>query len=115
MDEREELTTGVACRLIKCRMRHFIFDNISAGEPWRDTLFDFTDSVESEVLVEWDRVLKLWTLPDDQVVVEGLIKGALTTAEDHSQVLVEHDAKVPGLIVEYVRSFQPRTLLPEAS
>jgi hypothetical protein len=115
MDEREELTTGVACRVIKCRMRHFIFDKISEGESWRDTLLVFNDSVESEVLVEWARVLKLWTLPADQAIVEGLIKGALTTAEHHSQVLVEQDAKVPDLIAEYVKSFQPNTLLPEVS
>ena len=75
----------------------------------------FNDSVESEVLVEWARVLKLWTLPADQAIVEGLIKGALTTAEHHSQVLVEQDAKVPDLIAEYVKSFQPNTLLPEVS
>lgn len=111
MAEREELTSEAAVRLIKCRLRCFIYDQVSDGETWREALLAFVRNVEGDILQEWHRVLALWH-PEDRDRLLAVIREALGVAIQHSHVLDDIDEKVPGFIEEYAKSFQPESLLP---
>ncbi len=122
MEGRDELTLKAASRLIKSRLRRFVYSHMAEKTMWLDEALGFENVISGSAEEGWDSVLLLWDLskPEIRKKLLAQVQAALAAAiSDTEALLVDgkegslegESEKIRPLIEAYRQGFRPEDLL----
>jgi len=113
MDPKEEKTLYAALRLVKSRMRRYIWEHKTANPSTAyHTMVSLEETIEETAKGEWDAALAEWdcTDPEQRLRVKSLVGEAFYRA---TQDLLNTFDGVASLLSEYVATHASTDILGE--
>jgi len=109
--EKERVTLKAAIRLLKTKIRAFIYNERHQEQPWVAPLLQYEEALAEDATEDWHRILKLWgDLREPHQDLIALIKTAHAIAEVETESLL-NEPYVPKCLELFRTQFRPESLL----